>query len=252
LCTTFDPLQLGIAPADRIEKLIPTLVNPSLFYWGIRPLTTISRTEPGYLEATGPYDGRAWFGDVWTLRNLSVINGLEDAGKHDLASELTWATIKTFNSKYCEYIAPTTGSGEGVQRYGWTASQYIQAIIENLFGIDYDLQEKRLRIFPHIPRELMGKEIEISNLKIPSYNDLRLDLKIMQKEEGKAIISVNFTGELPPDEIVEIGLPTHEGKPFTAKDKEEKKQYPVKVIDGLTNVSGISLKMKNNIGLVFE
>lgn len=252
LCTTFDPLQLGIATADRIEKLIPTLINPSLFYWGIRPLTTISRTEHGYLEATGPYDGRAWFGDVWTLRNLSVINGLEDAGKHNLAAELTWATIKTFNAKYCEYITPTNGSGEGVQRYGWTASQYIQAIIENLFGIDYDLHEKRLRIIPHIPKELMSREIEISNLKIPSYNDLRLDLKIMQEEDDKAIVSVNLTGKLPPNEIVEIGLPTHEGKPFTAKDKNGKKHHPVKMIDGLTNVSGICLKMKNSIELIFE
>ncbi len=102
------------------------------------------------MEATGTYDGRAWFGDVWTLRNLPVINGLEDAGKHDLAAELAWSTIKTFNSNYCEFIVPSNGSGEGVQRYGWSASQYIQAIIENLFGIDYDFLNKRLRIVPHI------------------------------------------------------------------------------------------------------
>ena len=113
LCTTFDPLQLGIAPEERVEKLIPTLLDPSLFYWGIRPLTTISRKDPGYLEATGPYDGRAWFGDIWTLRNLPVIKGLEDAGKHFLAAELNWSTIKTFNARYCEYIVPANGSGEG-------------------------------------------------------------------------------------------------------------------------------------------
>ena len=47
LCTTFDPLLLGIAPPDRVEKLIPVLLNPSLFNWGKRPLTTIARTEPG-------------------------------------------------------------------------------------------------------------------------------------------------------------------------------------------------------------
>ena len=163
-----------------------------------------------------------------------------------------WATIKTFNAKYCEFITPTNGTGEGVQRYGWTASQYIQAIIENLFGIDYDLHEKRLRIIPQIPKELMGKKIEISNLKIPSHNDLRLNLKIMQKEKGKAIVSVNFTGELPSDEIVEIGLPTHEGKPYTVKDKNGEKHHPVKVIDELTNISGICLKMENNIELIFE
>ncbi len=206
LCTTFDPLLLGIAPPDRVEKLIPVLLNPSLFNWGTRPLTTIARTEPDYVEATGAYDGRAWFGDIWTLRNLPVINGLEDAGKHDLAAELTWSTIKTFNSNYCEYIVPSTGSGEGVQRYGWSASQYIQAIIENLFGIDYDFLNKRLRIVPHIPKELMKQEIEINNLIIPSENDLRLDLKIKQVKEGKAIITIKLNGKLP-QEMLEIGLP---------------------------------------------
>jgi hypothetical protein len=139
LCSTFDPLRLGIAPPDRIDKLMKSLLNPSLFYWGIRPLTSIARTEPKYVEAKGHYDGRAWSGDIWTLRNLAVIKGLEDVGKHDLAAELTWSTIKTFNAKYCEYIVPSTGSGEGVQRYGWSASQYIQAIIEDLFGVDYYL-----------------------------------------------------------------------------------------------------------------
>ncbi len=185
ICTTFDPLLLGIASPDRVEKLLPVLLNPSVFNWGSRPVTTIARTEPGYVEATGTYDGRGWFGDIWTLRNLPVINGLEDAGKHELAAELTWSTIKTFNANYCEFIVPTTGSGEGVQRYGWSASQYIQAIVENLFGIDYDFLEKRLRIIPHIPKELMKQEIEINNLIIPSKNDLRLDLNIIKQKKRK-------------------------------------------------------------------
>ncbi len=250
ICTTFDPFLLGITPPERVEKLIPVLLNPPLFNWGIRPLTTISRTEPGYLEATGPYDGRAWFGDIWTLRNLSVIKGLEDAGKHELAAELIWATIKTFHAKYCEYITPTSGSGEGVQRYGWTASQYIQTIIEHLFGIDYDIFEKKLRIVPHIPNELIKQEIEISNLKIPSENDLRLDLKIRQTEEGKASVSVKLNGTLTRD-MVEVGLPTHNGKRFTVKNKGKILQ-PLKQIDGMRNVAGIRVKMENVIDLVFE
>jgi hypothetical protein len=251
LCTTFDPLLLGIAPADYVEKLIPFLLNPSLFNWGNRPLTTIARTEPGYVEATGAYDGRAWFGDIWTLRNMPVINGLEDAGKHDLAAELTWSTIKTFNSKYCEFIVPGTGSGEGVQRYGWSASQYIQAIIENLFGIDYDFQNKRLRIVPHIPKELMKQEIEIKNLIIPCKNDLRLDLKIKQTQEGKAIIAVKLNGKLP-QEILEIGLPANQVKQVTVTDKAGKKMLPVTQIDELKGVSGIKMEMTDYVELIFE
>ena len=98
LCTTFDPLRLGISPPDRIDLLIPVLLDSTFFNWGKRPVTTVARTEQEYLEATGPYDGSAWFGDVWTLRNLSIIEGLENAGKHNLAAELTWSTINSFNA----------------------------------------------------------------------------------------------------------------------------------------------------------
>jgi hypothetical protein len=251
LCTTFDPLLLGIAPPDRVEKLIPVLLNPSLFNWGNRPLTTIARTEPDYVEATGTYDGRAWFGDIWTLRNLPVISGLEDAGRHDLATELTWSTIKTFNSNYCEFIVPATGSGEGVQRYGWSASQYIQAIIENLFGIDYDFQNKRLRIVPHISKELMKQEIEIKNLIIPSENDLRLDLKIKQLKEGKATITIKLNGKLP-QEMLEVGLPANQVKQVTVKDKAGKKILPGTQINELKGVSGIKMGMTDYVELIFE
>ncbi len=251
LCTTFDPLLLGIAPPDRVEKLMPVLVNPSLFNWGNRPLTTIAKTEPEYVEAAGVYDGRAWFGDVWTLRNLPVINGLEDAGKHDLAAELTWSTIKTFNANYCEFIVPSTGAGEGVQRYGWSASQYIQAIIENLFGIDYDFQEGRLRIVPHIPKELMKQEIEIRNLLIPSKSELRLDLKIKQTKKGKATIKIKLHGSLPP-QMLEAGLPADQIRQVILTDKAGKKILPAVEIRGLKGVSGIRTEMTDYVELVFE
>jgi hypothetical protein len=251
LCTTFDPLLLGIAPPDRVEKLMPLLLNPSLFNWGNRPLTTIAKTEPDYVEATGVYDGRGWFGDIWTLRNLPVINGLEDAGKHDLAAELTWSTIKTFNSKYCEFIVPATGSGEGVQRYGWSASQYIQAIIENLFGIDYDFQNKQLRIVPHIAKELLKQEIEIKNLIIPCENDLRLDLKIKQVKEGKATITIKLSGKLP-QEMLEVGLPADQIKRVTITDNTGKRTLPAIQLDDLHGVSGIRTGITDYVELVFE
>jgi hypothetical protein len=251
LCSTFDPLQFGIAPADRVEKLILLLLDPSVFYWGVRPLTTIARTEPEYVEATGPYDGRGWLGDIWTLRNLPVIKGLEYTGKHDLAAELAWSTIKTFNANFCEYVVPSTGSGEGVQRYGWSASQYIQAIIEDLFGIEYNSFEKRLRILPHIPNELMNQEVEIRNLKIPSQDDLRLDLKVIQKEPGKATISVKFNGTLTQD-MLEICLPANGNKPVKIKNNKGKQLKSESQFEGTTGITGIRMKMKNSVEIIFE
>ncbi len=251
LCTTFDPFLAGIASAEQVEKLVPVLLNPALFNWGTRPLTTVAKTEPGYLEAKGPYDGRAWFGDIWTLRNLPVINGLQNAGKHDLAAELNWSTIKIFNNRYCEYLVPSTGSGEGVQRYGWSASQYIQAIIENLFGVDYDAIEKRIRITPHIPKELLNQEIEMTNLQIPCRNDLRFDLKIIQQQLGKATITVTLKGVLP-DEMLEICLPVQSPKLADIIDDRGKALQQLTHIDGMRNVAGVRMKMKNRVSLTFK
>ena len=95
-------------------------------------------TDKDYVEKTGRYDARVFFGNVITFRNLPIIAGLEDCGRHDLASELAWMTIKAFNHNYWEYLVSSTGKGEGENRYSFSASQYIQAIIEHLFGVDYD------------------------------------------------------------------------------------------------------------------
>ncbi len=149
--STFDPLRLRIAPDERVEKLIPLLVDSKQFNWPVRLVTSIAMTDESFVEAKGAHDGWAWLGDVWTMRNVPIIAGLCDIGRHDLVAELNWFTIRTFNDNYAEYVVPSTGSGEGVARYGWSASQYIQCIIEYLFGVNYDRLQNRLRIFPHVP-----------------------------------------------------------------------------------------------------
>jgi hypothetical protein len=252
LCTTFDPLRLGIAPAERIGKLIPTLLNPALFNWGTRPVTSIAMTEPDYVEAVGPYDGRAWFGDIWSMRNLPIIVGLEDAGYHDLAAELNWSTITTFHGNYCEYAVPSTGSGEGVQRYGWTASQYIQAIIEHLFGVDYDRLHARLRVCPHIPRALIGHEIAMRHLIIPTGLDTRLDVTVTQAAPGQATILVDVRGQLPREHLVEIFLSTPEQQGISARDGKGKKLTLIPDASGLSNMTGVRLALKKRNEVRFE
>jgi len=252
LCTTFDPLRLGIAPAERIGKLIPSLLNPALFNWGTRPVTSIAMTEPDYVEAAGPYDGRAWFGDIWTMRNLPIIAGLEDAGRHDLAAELNWSTITTFHANYSEYAVPSTGSGEGVQRYGWTASQYLQAIIEHLFGVDYDRLDARLRVCPHIPQALIGHEITIRNLIIPTGMDTRLDVTVTQTAPGQATIFVNVKGQLPQKHLVEIFLPKPEQQKIIARDGKGKKITVITEASGVSNMTGVRQTLKKQNEVRFE
>jgi Trehalase len=205
--TIFDPLRLQIATAARRDRLLKRLLDPAQFNWGKRPLTSWAMTEPGvYVEAASDYDGRAWFGDIWTLRNMTVVAGLEESLRPDLAAELNWATIKTFHSNYREYVLPSTGEGLGAKNYAWTASQYIGAIIEHLFGIDYDASEKRLRIAPHVPKALYGKNIALAGLILPNDKDTRLTVHVKQTSPTAATIQVEITGPLPEGDLL-VTLP---------------------------------------------
>lgn len=196
ICTTFDTMRLNTAPQDRVNKMIPQLLDPKLFNWGGVCITSLAKTDPRYVEATGPYDGRAWWGDIWTMRNLPIIDGLKDEGRHDLASELNWMTIKQFNKRWTEYLHPTTGSGEGVQRYGWSASQWIQCVVENLFGVDYDQIANRLRVFPQVPMALNAERLSISKILLPNSSKSRLSVSISPDVNGSRRIDVVFTGPI--------------------------------------------------------
>jgi len=105
---------------------------------------------------------------------------------------------------------------------------------------------------PQIPNELLNQEIEINNLKIPSQNNLWLSLKVMQKGEEKAIISIKLNGKFPPQEMLEIFLPVHDGKQIAIKDEKGERYQPEMQLNGMVNVVGIRIKMKNNIEVVFE
>jgi hypothetical protein len=195
--TTFDPLRLGIAPSARRRALLQKLVDPAAFNWDRRPLTSYALTDPGYIEAGGDYDGRQWFGDIWALRNMSVVQGLEECAEHQIAAELNWATIKEFHDQYREYLLPSTGQGQGAENYSWSAAYYIEAIIGHLLGIDYDIHSKEIRVGPHIPRELYGQEVAIENLHLPNAGRARLSVRVMQTSSASATIRVASTGTLP-------------------------------------------------------
>ena len=250
ICSTFDPLQIQIAPKDRAEKLIETLQKTKVFNWGIRPVTSIAMTEPEYVEAEGQYDGRGWLGDLWTMRNIPIINGLKDAGQHELCAELNWSTINTFHSNYCEFVVPSTGSGEGVQRYGWSASQYIQAVIEYLFGIDYDNINNRIRIFPHLPKALTGKAISIRNLVLPNGKNSRMDLYIKSFRNGKTTFDIKISGELP-ESYLEIYMPGSENNSIRIEDPGGK-TFPIIHSDSNPiNATGTRMPVSQHVILNF-
>jgi hypothetical protein len=251
ICSTFDPLRLGIAPDERVQKLIPLLLDSKQFNWGIRPVTSIAMTDEAYVEAKGPYDGRAWLGDIWTMRNLPIIAGLCDVGRHDLAAELNWSTIRTFNTNCTEYVVPSTGSGEGVARYGWSASQYIQCIVEYLFGVDYDRLRNRLRIVPHVPPPLLGQRLALERLILPTGTDTRLQVQIDQPEPGWAQIQLEFEGRIP-EGVIEVWLPADQRVPTRATDARGKSLRLQSTDVDLKHVRGVTLKPARKLSVRFE
>ena len=197
-------------------------------------------TEPDFVEATGPYDGRAWFGDIWTMRNLPIICGLEDLGRYDLAAQLTWSTVTTFNGNYCEYVVPSTGKGEGVQRYGWSASQYAQAIVEHLFGVDYDADAThgyQLRVTPNIPPVLYGHRVSLRNLQIPAGGDARLNIELLQSDARTAQVELTSTGQWQQCTVA-VGIPVARNDVDVIADQEvsAKLRWPLPGTSGIAAV----------------
>jgi hypothetical protein len=247
---TFDVFRYGIVPPSRIEKLVEKLTNPELFNWGNIPLTTIAKTDPFYVEWTGDYAQQAWDGDVWSMRNMVVIDGLKDIGKNKLAAELNWKTIQIFNANYAEFLEPEKGEGFGVKRYCWTAAQYIQAIVQNLFGIEYSRYEKRLFIFPHIPEELQEQIISIRRLRIPGSNDLRLNLTVDCTLSEKMDIKIEFDGDLPHGRI-SVMLPENTTKTLKRMNGKTTGLPALKGAENKKNCKELDIPVQKEIVLTF-
>lgn len=140
-----------------------------------------AKTHPDY-TASSKSCGTAWFGMVWTMRNLPIVDGLVDIGRYDLAAELAWKTI--------------------------------QAIIEYLFGVDCDIHQGCIRIFPLIPSELACETISIKNVLLPTTPQMRLSLTVSpDKTSGARLIDVKIDGDLSSDIRLEVLQSQTEAQP---------------------------------------
>lgn len=219
MLSTLNPLQFAIAPADRRQRLEQLLLNPKIFNWGNGPLSGLAMTEPDFKDAfaKGEFSyansTAAWFGDATTFGNVPVIKGLQDSGRPDLAAELNWAMIKAFHGNYAEHLFPTSNRGDGAKRYTWSAAEYIEAVIDRLFGVDFSALEKRVRIAPHVPKALYARELALNDLILPTGGDTRLSVHVNQQSVRVAQVSLLISGDLPEGNL-EITLPGS-GETFT-------------------------------------
>lgn len=179
MASTFFPLRLGIAPKERRERLFNLLTDDAHFNWNTIPLTSVSKLDKAFVTTRGYYQGNAsWSGNVWTLINEMVVRGLLDCNEKELAAELAVKTLRTFNHNCAEFINPFDGSGHGVLQYAWTASQYLELIIETVFGVRYSSKEATITISPNLTEELTNSYLELKGIRIE--NEVVLDLVINQ------------------------------------------------------------------------
>jgi len=232
LCDTFDPLKDNIAQSEKVNKLLKLLTDNRYFNWDENPITSAAKTDSVYNETGGVYNGKQWMGDIWTMRNESIIKGLEDIGRYDLAAYLSYKTAMLFNNNYSEFVIPSNGRGQGQLRYGWSASQYIQIIIEHIFGVDYNKFNNTITIMPRLDKSLVGKEISLDSLLLPNSN--RLNLNISNKA-GKVSIRYSITGGNNNMKII-LALPENSNHKYIGSNKENHSIRLSKLIKGAAKI----------------
>jgi neutral trehalase len=121
---TFIPLFGGVAPADRADKLINRLTDPSRYWPPNGYPTPTTAMDSSWFNAEN-----YWLGPVWVNTNWMVLRGLQKYGKIDLAETMRAKTLKLVdNQGYREYYNPFTGEGYGTDSFGWTAALTIDLV----------------------------------------------------------------------------------------------------------------------------
>lgn len=114
----FLPFYAGGVPADRAERLIPTLRH-----W----LDAVRYGVPSFDPTDPQFDPiRYWRGPIWAVVNWMIAEGLAGAGHADLADRIradTRALIR--RSGFYESFSPIDGRGCGGKDFSWTAAIWL-------------------------------------------------------------------------------------------------------------------------------
>ncbi len=220
---TFDVFKRRILPPERAAGLLALLQDDAAFGYGSRwGLTTMARTCGQYVETVGDYQGApSWSGNIWTLRNEIIITGLHEYGCLEQAAHLALQTVQEFAPGYTEFLSPSTGEGHGVLRYGWTASQCIQLIIEELFGIDWCAWTGEVTVRPNLPAELEGVPVSIAG--VPLGDGRCVDVQALRTADGtRTSWRVYRQQELPAHmEVLFLGTAAEDYSPRLHTDLKE-------------------------------
>ena len=177
MASAFLPLRGKVALKERADRLVALLTSGE-FGWDTYPVYSAARSDPHFSVTEGAYQYNAsWSGSVWTLLNEGVVQGLKDSGYTESAAELAWRTVREFHGRYYEFLHPFNGSGQGVQRYAWTAAQYIRLVLEFIFGIKADAAAKTVHIRPLLCEGMRRGDWAAENVPLPGGGTLSVYIK---------------------------------------------------------------------------
>lgn len=161
----FMVLRHNTATPTQKSALLQLLQDETAYGLETYTLPSFSRKDPRFAVVHGPYLGnRSWAGSVWTSINRSVIRGLRESGEEELAARLALRTVEEFSDNYYEFLSPEDGSGQGTPLYTMTAAQFIQIVIDEVFGISYDAWTNTEQLSP-LPLQM---DMKLSGLALPN------------------------------------------------------------------------------------
>lgn len=116
--TNFLPLLAGIAPPERVERMMEVLLDEGRF-WGESVVPTISRDDPAFP------DQQYWRGTIWPPTNYLLYHGLRRAGRDAEAAHLARRSVALFMASWqshqlcCENYDARTGAWGGRRYQSW-------------------------------------------------------------------------------------------------------------------------------------
>ena len=133
--SSFTVLWAEVATPEQAKRIINEhLTNPREF-WSSYPITTLAKSEPGYLPVYHITDmGCSWRSTTWIPTNYMVYNGLKNYGYNQIASVVAQRTVELMSKAgNREYYNTETGEGLGLDPFwGWSLLGHFFMLEENL------------------------------------------------------------------------------------------------------------------------
>lgn len=140
-------MMAGLVSRDKVERFVGHLDNESEFKRPFR-IPSLSADHPDY-QKRGDY----WRGSVWASTNYMVLKSLDKYGYNDLAYDIACNYLENVVSVFSkdgtiyENYAPEyieRGSHSKDEFVGWTGLAPINIMLEYVFGIRPDAQNKKI------------------------------------------------------------------------------------------------------------